>query len=210
MKMERADHAKTDIRNSSDGVLAQKCLVDDQEAFEALVKRYSPLLIHSICRIVGDYDEGCDVLQQVLLQLYISLPTLKQDKPLRSWLLHVARNRCLDVLRRRRTIRFSALEAVDEDEEVSLLASMCDPGPLPEEVAEQHDLQISVRRAIDGLPAKYRRVVLMRYVGQKSFAEIARALNIPGTTAKTYFQRAKPLLRAALKGERPGLLASVN
>ncbi|HLX59373.1 MAG TPA: sigma-70 family RNA polymerase sigma factor [Ktedonobacteraceae bacterium] len=207
-----AEHTntKTSLQDFSDGNLAQKSLDGDQRAFEMLVERYRPLLFNCIHRILGDYDQSCDILQQVFLQLYISLPTLQQDKSLRAWLLRVARNRCLDELRRKRSIPFSTLESVGEEDEMSLLVSFCDPNPLPEEVAERHDLRSSVQRAIEGLPLHYRRVVLLRYAGQQSFAEIGQALSIPAATAKTYFQRAKPLLRAALTSEMPQQLATVN
>ena len=196
--MQLGEHTKTSLQDYTDGVLAQKSLVDDQRAFETLVERYRPLLFNSICRMIGDYDQSCDILQQVFLQLYISLPTLKQDKSLRAWLLRVARNRCLDELRRKHPIHFSSLESVEDEDEISLLVSFRDPNPLPEEIAERHDLRSIVLKAIDSLPPQYRRVVLLRYAAQQSFAEIGQALNIPPATAKTYFQRAKPLLRAAL------------
>jgi RNA polymerase sigma-70 factor, ECF subfamily len=196
-----AEYTKTSLQDCTDGILAQKSLLRDERAFEALVQRYRPLLLNFICTILGDYDLSCDVLQHVFLQLYLSLPTLKKDKPLRSWLFQVARNRCLDELRRKRSIPFSTLEVSEEEEEGSWLASLRDPNPQPEEVAEHHDLQEKLQRAIDGLSPRYRSVVRLRYNGQQSFAEIGRALNIPEATAKTYFQRAKPLLRAALAAD---------
>lgn len=192
---------ETHLQKLSDGALAQQSLDGDQRAFETLVEHYRPLLFNSIYQILGDYDQSCDILQQVFLQLYLSLPTLKQDKSLRGWLLKVARNRCLDELRRKHAMPFSTLEAIEEDDDVSLLLSLSDPNPLPEEVAEQHDLRSAVQRAIDELPPRYRRVVLLRYAGQQSFAEIGQALSIPAATAKTHFQRAKVLLRAALTTE---------
>jgi RNA polymerase sigma factor (sigma-70 family) len=199
--MRVTEYSKTSLQDCPDGILAQKSLLNDQRAFETLVQRYRPHLLNFICNILGDYDQSCDVLQHVFLQLYLSLPTLKKDKPLRSWLFQVARNRCLDELRRKRSIPFSALESSEDEEEVSWLASQRDPNPLPEEVAEHHDLQERLQRAIDGLSPRYRSVVNLRYAGQQSFAEIGRALNIPEATAKTYFQRAKPLLRAALAAD---------
>src|SRR5690349_8585652 len=197
----RAEYTKTSLQDCTDGMLAQQSLLQDERAFETLVQRYRPLLLNFVCTILGDYDLGCDVLQHVFLQLYLSLPTLKKDKPLRSWLFQVARNRCLDELRRKRSIPFSMLETSEEEEEGSWLASLRDPAPQPEEVAERHDLQERLQRAIDGLSPRYRSVVRLRYNGQRSFAEIGRALNIPEATAKTYFQRAKPLLRAALAAD---------
>jgi RNA polymerase sigma-70 factor (ECF subfamily) len=204
----RMQHTETRIQEHSDGILAQQSLDGDQRAFETLVEHYRPLLFNSIYQILGDYDQSCDILQQVFLQLYLSLPTLKQDKSFRGWLLTVARNRCLVELRRKHAMPFSTLEVIEDEDETSLLLSLSDPGPLPEEVAEHHDLRSAVRRAIDDLPPRYRRVVLLRYAGQRSFAEIGETLSIPAATAKTHFQRAKVLLRAALSTEMPSHPAS--
>ena len=182
----------------TDGVLAQQSLDGDEYAFESLVQRYSTQLFNFIYRFLGDYDQACDILQHVFIQLHTSLPTLRTDKPLKAWLFQVARNRCLDELRRRHAIHFSELEAVNDDEELSPLAAIPDNGPLPEELAEQSDLQQHLHNAIQTLPIKFRSVVLLRYAAQLSFSEIGQALNMPEATAKTYFQRAKPLLRTAL------------
>ena len=206
--MQTRERTETCLQDYSDGVLAQQSLDGDQRAFETLVEHYRPLLFNSIYQILGDYDQSCDILQQVFLQLYLSSPTLNQDKSLRGWLLKVARNRCLDELRRKHAMPFSTLETIEDEDEVSLLLSLSDPNPLPEEVAEQHDLRSAVQRAIDDLPPRYRRVVLLRYAGQQSFAEIGQALSIPAATAKTHFQRAKVLLRAALTTEMPPYTAS--
>ena len=61
--------------------------------------------------------------------------------------------------------------------------------------------QQRLQEAIQTLPIKFRSVVLLRYAGQLSFSEIGQILNMPEATAKTYYQRAKPLLRAALMNQ---------
>ncbi|MBV9228291.1 MAG: RNA polymerase sigma factor [Chloroflexi bacterium] len=182
----------------ADGMLVQQVLAGDQNAFELLVRRYQGSIFSFICHYLSDYDLACDVSQQVFLQLYISLPKLRTDEPLKAWLFQVARNRCLDELRRKRSILFSEMEASTEEDELSPVAILPDTDPQPEEVAEQHDLRHALHQAIDGLPPKYRSVVLLRYAGQLSFSEISKTLNMPEATAKTYFQRARPLLRAAI------------
>ncbi|HET8911726.1 MAG TPA: RNA polymerase sigma factor [Ktedonobacteraceae bacterium] len=199
--MQVRERAKTQNHEITDGVLAQQTLAGDQQAFEVLVQRYSAPLFNFICHFLGDYDQACDVSQQVFLQLYISLPTLRTGEPLKAWLFQVARNRCLDELRRKRAIHFSELESMNDEDELSPLASMPDPSPLPDELAERHDVQQRLQGAINSLPPKFRSVVLLRYAGQLSFSEIGKALSMPEATAKTYFQRAKPLLRNALAGQ---------
>lgn len=199
--MQVRERAKTQNHEITDGILAQQTLAGDQQAFEVLVQRYSAPLFNFICHFLGDYDQACDVSQQVFLQLYISLPTLRTGEPLKAWLFQVARNRCLDELRRKRAIHFSELESMNDEDELSPLAAMPDTSPLPDELAERHDVQQRLQGAINSLPPKFRSVVLLRYAGQLSFSEIGRALSMPEATAKTYFQRAKPLLRNALAGQ---------
>jgi RNA polymerase sigma factor (sigma-70 family) len=197
--MQLRERAKSQHMEITDGVLAQQTLAGDQLAFEKLVERYSSSLFNFICRFLNDYDAASDILQQVFTQLYISLPNLRTGEPLKAWLFQVARNRCLDELRKKRVVHFSELQSLNEDEDLSPLSIIPDNGPLPEDVAEHHDLQAILQQAIDALPPKFRMVVVLRYASQMSFSEIGRTLQMPEATAKTYFQRAKPLLRAALR-----------
>ena len=187
--------------NCSDGMLAEQALAGDQEAFEALVHRYSTSLFSFIYQFLDYYDRACYILQQVFLQLYLSLATLRTNEPLKPWLFQVARNRSLDEIRQRnrqRNVYFSELESTNEEGETPMLFSIPDNGPQPEELAERNDLQARLRQAIGILPPKFRAVVYLRYTAQLSFAEIGQVLNMPTATAKTYFQRAKPLLREHL------------
>jgi RNA polymerase sigma factor (sigma-70 family) len=185
----------------TDSILAQQVLSGDQEAFELLVRRYHTSLFNFIWRFLGDPDLAYDVLQEVFISFYLVLPTLKTDEPFKSWLFHVARNRCVDELRRkwRETLYFSQLDVEKKSEgELSALCTIPDPGPLPEEVVERHDLQILLQEAIQTLPPKFRSVVILRYTSQLSFPEIGRILSIPEARAKTYFHRAKFWLRKSI------------
>ncbi len=182
----------------SDGLLARQSLQGNERAFESLLQRYQPALFTLIFHLLRDYDQACDILQQVALQLYVSLPTLDTHRPLKSWLLQVARNRCLDELRRKRVVRFSEVETLSEEEESDVLTVLPDPHPLPDELVERRELQQRLLQAIRALPPKFRAVVYLRYTAQLTFPEIGQALGMPEATAKTYFSRAKPLLRASL------------
>ena len=190
-------HINSDV---TDMVLAEQVRAGDQIAFEMLVRRYSTPLFNFICRFLGDYDQACDVLQQVFLRFYTSLPNLGTSEPFKPWLFQVARNCCVDELRRRKryAIHFSQLESENAEGEVTVLSDMADPGPLPEEIMERHDLQDILQQAIQALPPKFRAVVTLRYLAQLSFSEIGKTLSMPEATAKTYFHRAKVLLRKSL------------
>jgi RNA polymerase sigma factor (sigma-70 family) len=188
----------TPFLDRTDAVLAKQVLSGDQQAFELLVQRYNAPLFNFICRFLGDYDLACDVLQQVFLRFYTSLPKLGTGEPFKPWLFQVARNCCVDELRRkyRSAVHFSQFENSEGD--LTGLCDIPDPEPLPEEVVERRDLQALLQDAIQALPPKFRSVVILRYSSQMSFPEIGQVLSMPEATAKTYFHRAKVLLRKTI------------
>ncbi len=196
--MQLQERKTTQSLEMSDGMLALQSLDGNERAFEGLYKRYRAGLFKFIFNILRDYDQSCDILQQVFLQLYMSLPTLDTHRPLKSWLFQVARNRCFDKLRRKRVVRFSEIEGINHEDEGEMFTFVPDPCPLPEEIVERRELQEKLLRAIQCLPPKYRSVVFLRYARQLTFLEISKALGMPEATAKTYYSRAKPLLRSAL------------
>src|SRR5438874_9609045 len=164
-----------------DGVLVGQALAGDQRAFELLVSRYHPLLMRWIQGFLKDVELVNDVVQHVFLQLYVSLPVLLRNGSIRAWLFEVARNRCLDELRKRRRraeILFSTLEWKYREEELSPVEAIPDPEPLPEERAERIDLQGSLQQALFALPPKVRSIVHLRCFKDLSFSEIARRLHL--------------------------------
>ncbi|HEX6551841.1 MAG TPA: sigma-70 family RNA polymerase sigma factor [Ktedonobacteraceae bacterium] len=185
----------------ADHVLVRQTLAGDEGAFETLVRRYKLRVFHFIRRRVRDDDQAWDVFQQVLLKLFVSLPTLcTAGEQLGPWLFRVAHNCCIDALRRRSMVCFSDLgwESEEAEEELFPLASLVDPSPSPEETLEYQEVQHALRKAIEGLPPGLRPVVLMHYWDRLSFSEIGRRLKMPESTARSYSYRARRLLRASL------------
>jgi len=187
-----------------DGTLVKRALAGDQSAFDCLVKRYRNILAAYIGGFFKDSDQVFDVLQHVYLQLYLSLPVLLTNVSLHAWLFQVARNRCLDELRRRRrqaAVPFSALEWEYGEEEQTKIAAIPDSDPLPEEVAEMSERYGSLHEAIAALPPKFRSIVLLHCFRQLTFTEIGRMLDMPPSTVKTYYYRSLPQLRRTLVGD---------
>ncbi len=195
---------RTNMRHEQrvpDGDLVGHALAGDQTAFESLVDRYHHQLMGLTWGMLKDYDQCYNVLQQVFLQLYLSLPTLSQNVTLKPWLVQVARNRCLDELRkgrRRAEVAFSTLERQDGEEGLSPLEAIPDTEPLPEEMAESSELYRLLNEAIASMPPRFHSILNLYYFRQLTFSEIGRALNIPEATAKTYYCRSLPRLRKVL------------
>ena len=183
----------------SDEELARRFSAGDESAFEALVNRYAKPVYNFALNFLGDSDEADEAAQMVFVQMYQSLPRARLDVPLKPWIYQIARNKCIDLWRKRTTLSLSAADPPDSADEAEQTDwETPDPAPLLEELVERKDLQEILRAAINALPVKYRTAVTLRYVNELSFAEIARSMGVPENTAKTYFQRAKKLLRRRL------------
>lgn len=193
----RRGGAARDLSMMTDEALLALAQGEDAEAFETLVRRYTQPIYAFATRILGDADDAADVAQHTFVQCYNALPRLRSDTSLRPWFYRVARNRCLDLLRQRRTLPADLPR--EDEEERDALAAVAAGGPSLESLAERHDLQRLLAEAITGLPAKYREVVALRYEGDLTFGEIGEALGIPENSARTLFQRAKAMLRLSLR-----------
>ena len=168
----------------------------DSGAFEALVRRHQGPVYNFCLRMLGQTEDAADVAQETFVQLYSNLGRLDEREPIAPWLFRVARNRCIDVIRRRRTV---PLGVPDASGETSIQFEPADDEPLPDELAERADLQQLLARAIAALPPAYGEVVALRYAGDRSFAEIAEILNCDEGAARVRFHRAKGLLRRQLR-----------
>jgi RNA polymerase sigma factor (sigma-70 family) len=167
----------------------------DPAAFEALVRRHQGPIYNFCLRMLDQADDAADVAQETFVQLYSHLGQLNERDSLAPWLFRVARNRCIDIIRRRRTV---PLLAADDSDEANLGMDPADEDPLPEDVAERVDLQRVLSHAIAKLPPTYAEVVALRYAADRSFAEIALILDIDEGAARVRFHRAKALLRRDL------------
>ena len=198
--MQTQDDRYKEDPETADSLLVQQSLGGNQDAFEALVSRYKKPLVGLILHYVGEYHEVEDILQQVWLQLYLSLASLRPYVQIKPWLFTVARNRSLDFLRHKHVLSkhllfFNELGTRIEEDDVTFLDAIPDTSPTPEEQAELHDFQREIQLAIQSLPRTYRPVVWHFYRSQLNYAEIGRILGLPGSTVKTQFNRAKPLMR---------------
>ena len=178
----------------TDEELAAAYCRGEPRCFDELVRRCRTPLYAFILRMVGRPEDAEDLTQEVFLQVLRSLPTARTDRPLRPWIFVIARNKCLDHLKRRRAIPFSAVAGDADDGAVTVV----DAAPLPDDLVERADVQAILHEAIAALPERYRAVVALRYASDLTFAEMGQALGLPENTVKTHFQRAKSLLRTRL------------
>jgi RNA polymerase sigma factor (sigma-70 family) len=160
---------------------------DSESAFESLVKRHGPMVL-GVCRhILGQDQDAEDAFQATFLVLARKAGTIRDRRILRFWLREVARR----IAFRARECRARFITENTIPDLTELL-----PGTVSE--ASRNELRVHLHAAVDGLPAKYRVLVLHTYMEGKSNAQVARLLHCPVGTVKGRLSRARDLLRVRL------------
>lgn len=158
------------------------------EAFEALVRRYRPELLHFLIRFAGNRAAGEDLFQETFLQVHISADTFDVSKRFKPWLFTIGANKARDHLRkrkRRRTMSLSGGIDKGSDDSPAFVDLMEADLPLPEEMAQDSETAELVKEVVDSMPDHLREVLLLAYFQQFPYKQIAEMLEIPLGTVKS-------------------------
>ena len=160
----------------------------DAEAFRQLVEAYQTPAYRLAARMCGP-DGAEDVTQEAFLAAWRGLPEFRGDCRFSTWLYRLVSNAAIDCLRREKKHR----DTGDVDD-----LELPDGGPSLQEQAERSDTRNAVRRALDRLSPEHRQVLLLRFMQELDYGEIARALDVSEGTVKSRINRAKSKLREVL------------
>jgi len=169
--------------------LAQQALLDST-AFEELVRRYQNRIYSLAYRMTGDSVEAYDLTQEAFLRCYAALPSFNPSLRFAPWLYRIATNLCINFLQSSRVRKGGA------DPELAL--QMPDRGKQPDSLYEEKEQRQRIHAAILNLPTKYRAVVILRHMQDKTYEEIAAILDLPLNTVRTHLFRAREMLRRRL------------
>jgi len=174
--------------------LLRKARAGDVEAFVQLFEPLRPT-VHMVARTLVGEPDAEDVVMETYLKAWTHLPGYRGGASLKTWLLRIARNAALDVLRRRASRPTSSLSGESTDEPVVL--DVEDPTAVtPAEQLEVRDSVAMLRKALARLDPPHRQVLLMRYEDGLSYGEIAAASGLAIGTVMSRLFNAKRKLRA--------------
>jgi RNA polymerase sigma-70 factor (ECF subfamily) len=180
-----------------DALLARAAARGDRLAFAKLVDLHRRSVHGLVFRLLRDPEEARDAAQETFVRAWSAIATYDAAQPFGPWLLRIARNHALDLLRRRVPAhRQVALDATpDEGAPVIELAG---DGPAADTLLERSQQRASLEAAVAALPPNYREVIQLFHVEQLSYKEIAETLDVPMGTVMTWLHRARSKLRATL------------
>jgi RNA polymerase sigma-70 factor (ECF subfamily) len=176
--------------SATDEELLARYKQGDTHAFRELVERYSRPLYNLGFRLLHDPMEAENIVQEAFLRVIMSLDRVRLDLPFKPYLFRIAVNHCYDILRARRV---RLLSDIDDAEEIAQDA------PEILDRLEKQELSLRLHATIESLQPHYRTVIVLRYMNEFSYEEMAQTLNLPLNTVRTHLRRAKEQLKVKLQ-----------
>lgn len=185
----------------ADRTLVEQAKAGDFAAMESLMVKYERHVFNVARRIVQQHQDAEEVVQQTFLSVIEHLGEFREEAQFRTWLLRIATNHALALLRKRAVRAASSLDAPSPDDTYEGL-----PHPeyiavwreTPEEIAVRREMRQHVDQALATLDDKYRLVFVLRDIEEFSTRETAETLGISVEAVKVRLLRARLMLRERL------------
>ncbi len=202
--MSKKEARKPSSSSLQDQALVQEALNGNQRSFEKLLNKYREPLSHHIFKMVREEKMVEDLVQEAFIKAFNSLASYSTSFAFSTWLYKIATNHTIDYLRKRKLPTTSINQTFNvKDGEMEI--ELPDSTYRPDQHIIRDEKHVIINEAIDSLPEKYKRVIVMRHQQEKSYEEIARELDIPLGTVKAHIFRAREILYRHLVVKRESL-----
>lgn len=164
-----------------DELLAVRCQLGEQDAFDALIARWQRPLAAYVRRLIADEETAADTVQDVWLRIWRGIARLRDAARFRAWMFGIARRAVMDRLREKYA------EPAPLDVDPSEIPDAADPD-LAERVASLHE-------ELARLPLREREALVLFYLEELTLGELSEVWSVPVGTVKSRLFRARQALR---------------
>ncbi len=174
----------------------------DEQAFAALMERYKRPVYHMVLKMVRNVDDAEDLTIEAFAKSFKNLHKFKKDFTFSTWLFRIATNNAIDFIRKKRLNTMSLDTSFTDDNGEAVGIDVEDQNLNPQEVAIKSQKVELIQMFVTKLPAKYQRLVRLRYFEELSYEEIAEELDAPLGTVKAQLHRARELMYDLVKNKK--------
>lgn len=191
-----------------DAALVASARAGELDAFELLVKKHQKRMFNIAFRLTGDYDEACEVVQDVFVSAYKSIKMFRGEAKFTTWLtaitVNLSKNRLKQMRSRQRHAAFSLDDPIRTDEgQMTMDPPSKEPSVLDQLV--KRDARVRVQECIKKLDDAFREVLVLRDIQEFSYEEIGNMLKMRAGTVKSRLFRARDMVKDCLKSARGDL-----
>lgn len=205
-----------DLTEASDQELVACARQGCEEAYRELVHRYQRPVLALIYRIVRHRERAQDLTQETFAKAFSALDRYRPERRFAPCILRIANNTAVDYLRCKRLDSWGSPYTVTPGQIDARAIQVTMPSETPTPRPDTRQAAAALERAICRVRREYRRCIMLRYVEERSYDDIAEILNLPVGTVGTYLHRGRKELRRML-GTSPdaspvgyGLCVSLN
>ena len=174
----------------------------DEQAYAMLLKSYNKPVYHMILKMVRNVDDAEDLTIEAFAKAFKNLHKFKKDYTFSTWLFRIATNNAIDFIRKKKLNTTSLNSAFTDDNGANVNIDLPDKELNPQEMTIKLQKVELIQLFVTMLPAKYQRLVRLRYFDELSYDEIAKELDAPLGTVKAQLHRARELLSDLVKDKR--------
>lgn len=178
----------------TDEEIAVEVQKGDVEAFRVLVERYEAKMDRYAKRFLFAQDDAKDLLQEIFIKVYVNIRSFDAERRFSPWIYRIAHNEFVNALKKKKKDR----------ETLSLFfVDVLFPHPIAKETADEESVRREIKKvlesSLDKLDTKYREPLVLYYLEDMDYKEIADILRIPVSTVGVRLQRGKILLKHLVK-----------
>lgn len=163
--------------------LVQEVLNGNIDSFNIIVNKYELPILKFVYNIIKNKETAEDITQEVFITLYNKLYMYKKDYKFSNWIFQIAKNKCIDYMRKYKRVYESNIEDMRD------LASK-EAGP--EQSIEFKETKENLEKYINSLEEMDRQIVILRYAKENlTFSDIAEILNISESSVKRRYYKAR-------------------
>ena len=185
-----------------DAGLVERSRQGDMDAFEQLVIKHQKRMLNIAYRLIGDYDEACEVVQDAFVSAHRNVKAFRGDSKFTTWLTAITVNLSKNRLKHLKSLQGHVAYSLDDPVETSDGEMTIDPpskAPSVLDRLEMRDVQSRVQDCIKMLDPVFREVLVLRDLQDLSYEEIGNLLKLHGGTVKSRLFRAREMVKDCLK-----------
>jgi len=167
--------------------------------FDKIVGENESKIFNAIYSFVGDYDDALDLTQETFIHAFRHLHSFRQESSISTWIYTIAMNVCKKSHNKRKKISLVFTDSIDDPKTNSYAMNQTLQDQTVEENIEIDEEQLFIRQEISSLPKKYKTVIILKYLQDLSYEEIAEIVGCNVGTVKSRLSRAKEKLKPKLK-----------
>ena len=185
--------------DANEAELIRRVCAGEKEAFYELVRPYEKAVYTAAMSILNNLADAEEVAQEAVLKAFSNLSRFRGEAKFSTWLVQITINEARLKLRKdRRHLYESVDEPKSDDEGDYFPKDFADWREIPSETLQRNELRDALKRALAGLPQKYREVLILRDIQHLSIEETAQVLGISTGNVKTRLLRARLQMRDVL------------